>query len=756
MALKEKIPCPRCDAKGIIPRYYYNRKGLCFLCYGEKYIYVRVPEGQDRDKFVAALQQKEKAHLDAHPPKVAMPDNIKNKAYDVEKEKAAHGKGRGKKDAETGQKEASDETAAAAEYKVGDKVTVDIPASRKNREIRNVGATITGISGDRVKLAFDTGDARADVEIRSRSGFPISVIKKKEKVLERSTTKAATVTRDSDLNELDGKVDLDSLSTADLQTLQQRVADAGPGEKQRSRAISLDNAILNRTDYQVNAWDKKNLAKKIEGNTYSQLKRKIAFLDKEIRDTTPGTRRHQRAKDLKGQVETMMDRIAAEYPEIKRTQMALPLLGGATLGQKFQILNKGDQVKVKLNGLDGTNEVVTAKVVGISQTKGQLRFDFDDDKRKKLNDLWLDPSYLNTEDAAAEQPEQVRYLIKGDQIYHDGEWLTVEKTTEHTGHDTDTKGRTVITFSDGTEAMKMPKTNVRTRKIKGPETAVKQQEEKREAERVITDSVIAEADQMAAELSGEDLEDTIVYGVNTLAGMAGGPKAEILEYKLSVLVKKMNKTQAGFKKIPQLPKASDFDGAAAEAFKRGLSLNKEEDQAERGKLKKEEYDLGAKLREYQRGTGFPEEAKRDLGKRRQIVEDAEKRRAELQEEIRGLEAAAKVTGMRRIMTGEDGPPKPVAAAAPAAPKRRPNELVSTVGPYQVTTRQHTKTKETLYAIEPTARVDMDEFRKMLQDLKENVGGYYDRKVFKRHLTKEDPTEALEKWLKVKAKRPEKG
>lgn len=754
MALKEKIPCPRCDAKGIIPRYYYNRKGLCFLCYGEKYIYVRVPEGQDRDKFVAALQQKEKAHLDAHPPKVAMPDKIKNKAYDVAKEKAAHGKGGGKEDAEKAPETASGDAKAEPKYAVGDSVTVTIPASRKNLEIKNVGATITGISGDRVKLAFNTGDARADAEIRSRPGFPISVITSKEKVIDRSQIKRKTgITRDSDLNDVTN-ADLSNVSTEDLQILQQRIVDTKENTPARiSQAAQVINAIFERTDYKVNAWDKKNLAKKVEGNTYSQLKRKITFLDKELRDAEPGTRRHERAKDLKNQVEGMMDRIAAEYPEIKRTQMALPLLGGATVGQKFQILNKGDQVKVKLNGLANSNEIVTAKVAGISQTKGQLRFDFDDDNLKNLNDLWLDPSYLNTEDAAAETPEEVGNLIKGDQIYHDGEWLTIDKAVGHTGFDRETKGRTIITFTDGTEAMKMPKTKVRTRKIKGPETAVKKVEVEKEAARVINDKVMADAEKMAAELDGDELEETIVYGVNSLAGMPAGPQSEILEYKLSVLVKKMNKTQAGFKKMPNLPKASDFDGSAAEAFKRGLSMNKADAQAERDKLKKEALTLGTKLREYQRGTGFPEEVKGSLKQRQQLMEDTEKRRDALNDELTGLEAAAKVTGMRRIMTGEDGPPK--AAAEPAAPEVRPNQLVSTVGPYQVTTRQHTRTKQILYAIEPVNRVDMDEFRKMLQDLKENVGGFYDRKVFKRHLTAEDPTEALEKWLKLKAKRPGK-
>lgn len=93
MALKEKIPCPRCDAKGILPRYYYNKKGICFLCWGEKYIYVKIPKGQDKDDFVAKMKKDEADHLDNHPPKVAMPDKMRNKAFEDEKERKAFGGG---------------------------------------------------------------------------------------------------------------------------------------------------------------------------------------------------------------------------------------------------------------------------------------------------------------------------------------------------------------------------------------------------------------------------------------------------------------------------------------------------------------------------------------------------------------------------------------------------------------------------------------------------------------------------------------
>lgn len=90
MAVKQKIPCPRCDAKGWIPRYFYNRKGICFLCWGEKYIYVKVPEGKDVEELERELQEKEKARLEAHPPKVPMPDDFKHDGIDLTEERQAY------------------------------------------------------------------------------------------------------------------------------------------------------------------------------------------------------------------------------------------------------------------------------------------------------------------------------------------------------------------------------------------------------------------------------------------------------------------------------------------------------------------------------------------------------------------------------------------------------------------------------------------------------------------------------------------
>jgi hypothetical protein len=76
---KVKVPCPRCDGKGVIPQYFYNRKGICFLCWGSKYIMVKVPKGQTKEEYFQKLREKEVKHLKDHPPKVAMPDKKDHK-----------------------------------------------------------------------------------------------------------------------------------------------------------------------------------------------------------------------------------------------------------------------------------------------------------------------------------------------------------------------------------------------------------------------------------------------------------------------------------------------------------------------------------------------------------------------------------------------------------------------------------------------------------------------------------------------------
>jgi hypothetical protein len=80
---KERIPCPRCDGKGVIPQYFYNRKGICFLCWGAKYIMVKVPKGKTKDEYLEELRKKEVKHLKDNPPKVEMPDkkDHKNPSY---------------------------------------------------------------------------------------------------------------------------------------------------------------------------------------------------------------------------------------------------------------------------------------------------------------------------------------------------------------------------------------------------------------------------------------------------------------------------------------------------------------------------------------------------------------------------------------------------------------------------------------------------------------------------------------------------
>lgn len=75
MASKKKIPCPRCDARGFLPQYFYNRKGICFRCWGGKYVLVKIPDGMDENEFIRKEIQKEQEDLASKPPKVPRREN---------------------------------------------------------------------------------------------------------------------------------------------------------------------------------------------------------------------------------------------------------------------------------------------------------------------------------------------------------------------------------------------------------------------------------------------------------------------------------------------------------------------------------------------------------------------------------------------------------------------------------------------------------------------------------------------------------
>ncbi|PEM08496.1 hypothetical protein [Bacillus wiedmannii] len=80
---QQKATCPRCGGKGVIPQYFYNRKGICFLCWGSGHVMITVPAGKDKDSYIKELQKEEAERFKKHPPKVAMPDkkDQRNKEY---------------------------------------------------------------------------------------------------------------------------------------------------------------------------------------------------------------------------------------------------------------------------------------------------------------------------------------------------------------------------------------------------------------------------------------------------------------------------------------------------------------------------------------------------------------------------------------------------------------------------------------------------------------------------------------------------
>lgn len=86
---KQQIKCPRCNGKGVIPRYYYNKRGICFLCWGRKTISADVQPGETKEQAFNRMREDQKRILALQTPKVPIPGNMKNPAFDDAEERNA-------------------------------------------------------------------------------------------------------------------------------------------------------------------------------------------------------------------------------------------------------------------------------------------------------------------------------------------------------------------------------------------------------------------------------------------------------------------------------------------------------------------------------------------------------------------------------------------------------------------------------------------------------------------------------------------
>lgn len=104
---KMTMTCPRCEGRGVIPRYYYNKKGVCFLCWGKKQIQTEVKPGETKEEAYKRVRQREEDHMESQPPKAAIPEKFRNEKFAAAAELDAFNRGQKKAAAEAEAAEAA-------------------------------------------------------------------------------------------------------------------------------------------------------------------------------------------------------------------------------------------------------------------------------------------------------------------------------------------------------------------------------------------------------------------------------------------------------------------------------------------------------------------------------------------------------------------------------------------------------------------------------------------------------------------------
>lgn len=899
MAIKTKIPCPRCDAQGVIPRYYYNRKGICFLCWGDKHIYVKVPEGKDRDEYVKELKAKEKQHLDENPPKVAMPDKIKNKAYDKKEEKEAHEKGGGSSDQnekpksepkpepKPEKKELSyeDRLGANREYlrsletekdfekptkTTGDEIRIGQQFKHKG-EWKTVMGTIkdtrqANFNRIRVDLADGTKfEASPDREYEVREpkvdgvSFNLTRSNKANDYIgvqsrysdqEASDRLRATGSREAVQKELDQSIAELTKAVAgvekyrlggdeeDITKFDQayRSAWASGSRITAAKELLADKKFAPSLD----AAAKKSAKEFVKNMEFEKL---FPFMDRaeqELKSDDP--LRRAKAEFFIKQIETrlggdMIDTVDEDTELYSRTNAIAAKVPVGTdpytyytkerdftpeKRAKFRIAERaaaiaaktGEDVKEVAGGLMAqidmisiADEEATNKQAALLASPLDRVEKYVDSQRlqlqrtenlivRKQEDLERDPGNKAYEESLFEAEQKQQQLQKALRVGENA--LAVKR-----GEEASPVGSAVDLEKEAVAGLYGYEIQERLRNLQAElgrvqsaggmsqfndtkEKAAEKAAEIQERIRISNAALAAVGDDGTLDTrnrmvrSRYDMEAMVAERGKALTltelDPVTGQQTRVPGKVTGISQKDGTITIQPAKGSPQTRSAYSFDNATpaeADSIKVDrpafIPSSSESRKADREYFRQADREADEILLE-----ATKEEVKEIADKVTAAAKNAGSYET-FRDELRKNKKLAAYTGVYgRLLLKSKGKQydndleklnqvvynntKPAAAAAaeekPAADGKKPKsyELVSEVGPYQVTTRIHTKTGETLYAIEPKERVDMEEFKSMMKQVKQKVGGFYDRKVFKRHLTNFDPTDKLKEWLKSEGKK----
>lgn len=346
MAIKKKVPCPRCDGKGVIPQYFYNRKGICFLCWGSKYIYVKVPEGMTEEAYLEKLRKDEIEHLKNHPPKVPMPDADKHRNKEYFK---------------------------GANTKIEPK-----PVDNDGDQAGKDGGTPSKVE----KVTFDE-NSEDFKNLLTRNLEQLNRTKKNiEENLKNTELKIEKWNRDKK----DGM--------------------AGSGTDKVIADLEFEkNRLLQRqanVDEAIRRVELAELRKKLETKSVGVLRHEISTAEEYIKRGRPKFRPADyteemnkkglaKAKETIAIANEIIKKIEAERPKVDRNTIIREPLELSKLGQEYTVLKRGERVKIYHSGSPENAVYHEGVITAVSNATGKIKVKRDGiDEDSAWHDSWID------------------------------------------------------------------------------------------------------------------------------------------------------------------------------------------------------------------------------------------------------------------------------------------------------------------------------------------------------------------------------